>query len=53
MRHDRLKLVVPENSAAMTDGASEVAVVSAMPGSDLRRLRLVETDDRPFPDDAA
>jgi|HubBroStandDraft_6_1064221.scaffolds.fasta_scaffold7443449_1 hypothetical protein len=58
MRHDRLKLVVPENSAvdgpiAETDGSPELRAVPATPGSSVRPLRVVDTDEGPHPDDAA
>ena len=56
MRHDRLKLVVPEDSAnAATDGSTELFAVPATPGSwiSVRRLRVVDADEGPLPDDAA
>ena len=54
MQHDRLKLVVPEDSArAATNGSAELSAVPAMPDSSVRRLRVVDADEGPFPDDAA
>jgi hypothetical protein len=53
MPHNRLKLVVPENGPAATDGATEPLVVTGTPDPELRRLRLVESEEPPFPDDAA
>ena len=54
MPHNRLKLVVPENSAtAATDGTTESLVVVGTPDPDVRRLRLVDSEEAPFPDDAA
>ncbi len=53
MRDDRLKLVVCEDGAkAATDGTTEFAV-PATPESSVRRLRLVDADEGPLPDDAA
>ena len=54
MRHDRLKLVVPEDSAkAATDGTTELLAVPATPDPAMRRLRVVDADEGPLPDDAA
>ena len=53
MRHNRLKLVVPENSATTTDDTTELPAVAAMPDSGIRRLRLVVADEGAPPDDAA
>ena len=54
MRHVRLKLVVPEDSAhAATDGSTEFLAVPATPDSFVRRLRVVLADEGPLPDDAA
>ncbi len=54
MQHDRLKLVDPEDSAdAATDGTTELFAVPAAPESSVRRLRVVDADEGPFPDDAA
>jgi hypothetical protein len=52
MRHNRLKLVEPENSAT-TDGTTELPAVPARPDSGMRRLRLVDADEGATPDDAA
>ncbi len=54
MRHDRLKLVVPEDSVrAVTDGSAELVAVPTTPDSSVRQLRVVEVDEGPLPDDAA
>jgi len=54
MRHDRLQLVVPEDRAnAGTDGTTDGLETSATPGPGMRLLRVVDTDEEPFPDDAA
>ena len=54
MRHNRLKLVVPENSATTaTDGTEELPAVPARPDFGIRRLRLVDADEGAPPDDAA
>ena len=54
MRHNRLKLVVPENGAATTtDGPTELSVVPTCPDSGMRRLRLADADEGGPPDDAA
>jgi hypothetical protein len=54
MRHNRLKLVVPENiTKAATDDTTELPAVAAMRDPDMRRLRLVDADEGATPDDAA
>lgn len=53
MRHNRLKLVIPENSATTTDGTTELFAVPAMPDSVIRRLQLVDAGEGSPPDDAA
>ena len=54
MRHNRLKLVVPENRASTTsDGPTGLSAATARPDSGIRRLRLVEAYDGAPPDDAA
>jgi hypothetical protein len=54
MRHNRLKLVVPEDSTkAATDGSTESRAVPATPDSSVLRLRVVDADGGPLPDDAA
>jgi hypothetical protein len=53
MPHNRLKLVVNENSAAPTVGTAEPLVVAATPDPEPQRLRLVDPGEPPFPDDAA
>jgi hypothetical protein len=53
MPHNRLKLVAPDNGAAAADGSTEPAVATATRDPGLRRLRLVESEEAPFPDDAA
>jgi hypothetical protein len=54
MRHNRLKLVVPDNGAATnSDGPTELSAVTRKPDSGIRRLRLVEADEGAPPDDAA
>jgi hypothetical protein len=54
MRHNRLKLVVPEdNATTATDGTRESLAVPATTDSVIRRLRLEDADGGPPPDDAA
>jgi hypothetical protein len=54
MRHDRLKLVIPEDSAnAVTDGKTELFAVPATPNSPVRLLRVADADEGLPPDDAA
>jgi len=54
MRHDRLKLVVPEDRAnAGTAGTTDRPEQSATPDPGVRRLRVVDADEGPPPDDAA
>jgi hypothetical protein len=53
MRRNRLKLVVPENSATTTDGTTELPATAAMQDSGIRGLRLVVADEGAPPDDAA
>ncbi len=54
MRHDRLKLVVPEDNAiAVTDGKTDRLEMAATPDPDMRLLRVVDADEGPLPDDAA
>ena len=54
MRHERLKLVVPEDSAkAVTDGKTERLEIPATPDPGMRLLRIVDADEGPLPDDAA
>jgi hypothetical protein len=54
MRHNRLRLVVPENRAATnTDDSTGLSAVTARPDSGIPRLRLVEADEGAPPDDAA
>ena len=54
MRRDRLKLIVPEDSApAATDRSTELLGTPAPPDSAVRRLHVVDADEAPFPDDAA
>jgi hypothetical protein len=54
MRHDRLKLVVPEDGApAATDRSTELLGTPAPPDSAVRRLHVVDADEGPLPDDAA
>jgi len=54
MRHDRLKLIVPEDGAkAATDGTTELFAVPATTETSVRRLRVVDADEGPLPDDAA
>jgi hypothetical protein len=52
MRRNRLKLVVPENSATTTDATTELPAIATMQDSGIRRLRLVDPDEG-APDDAA
>jgi hypothetical protein len=54
MRHPRLKLVVPEDSAnAVTDGTADRFDIPATPDPGMRWLRVVDADEGPLPDDAA
>jgi len=54
MRHDRLKLVVPEDRAnAGTDGTTDRLETSATPDPGVRLLCVVDIDEGSFPDDAA
>ncbi len=58
MRHDRLKLVVPESSEgdgaiAESNRSLELLSAPATPRASVRRLRVVDTDEGPLPDDAA
>ena len=54
MRHNRLKLVVPEdNATTATDDTKEFLAVPATLDSGIRRLRLVDADEGAPPDDAA
>ncbi len=54
MRHNRLKLVVPEDNAnAVTDGKTDRLEIPATPDPGMRRLRVVDADEGPLPDDAA
>ena len=54
MRHDRLKLVVPEdNPNAVTDGKTERLEIPATSDPGIRLLRVVDADEGPLPDDAA
>ena len=52
MRHDRLKIVAPEDSA-VTDGKTERLEIPATPDPGIRLLRVVDVDEGPLPDDAA
>jgi hypothetical protein len=52
MRQDWLKLVVGEDSAKATGGSTELSVVPP-PDSSVQRLRVVDADEGPNPDDAA
>ena len=53
MRHDWLKLVVGEESGKTTGGSTELSVVPPTPDSSVQRLRVVDADEGPSPDDAA
>ena len=54
MRHDRLKLVVPENNSnAVTDGKTDRLEIPATPEPGIRLLRILDADEGPLPDDAA
>jgi hypothetical protein len=54
MRHDRLRLVAPEDrAAAATERSTELSAVTARPDSGIARLRLPEADEGAPPDDAA
>ena len=54
MRHNRLRLVVPENRAQATiDGPTELSAVPTTSDSGVRRLRVMDTDEGASPDDAA
>jgi len=54
MQHDRLKLVLSEDRThAATDGSTDLFAVPATPDSSVRRLRVVDVDEGPPPDDAA
>jgi hypothetical protein len=52
MRHERLKLVVPEDRAAATRPTGLSAVTEG-PDPGILLLRLAEADDGALPDDAA
>jgi hypothetical protein len=54
MRHDRLKLVVPEDRANTgTDGTTDGPETPVTPDPGMRLLRVVDVDEGPLPDDAA
>ncbi len=53
MRHNWLKLVVGEDSAKATGGSTELSVVPPTPDCSVQRLRGVDADEGPNPDDAA
>ncbi len=54
MRHDRLKLVVPDESEkAATDVTTDRLDIRATPDPGIRWLRVVDAGEGPLPDDAA
>jgi hypothetical protein len=53
MRHNRLKLLVPEDSATTTDGTTELPAAPATSRPVTLRLHLVDADEGAPPDDAA
>jgi hypothetical protein len=54
MQHDRLKLVVPDEGAnATTDTTTDRLEIPTTPDPGVRRLRVVDADEGPPPDDAA
>jgi hypothetical protein len=54
MRHNRLKLIVAENSEkTASDSTTDSVVVPARLDFGPRRLHLMDADEGPFPDDAA
>ncbi len=54
MEHDRLKLVIPEDSGkSVTDGTTDRFDIPATPEPVMRLLRVLDADEGPLPDDAA
>jgi hypothetical protein len=54
MQHNRLKLVIPEDTAkATTDGTAELVSVTGKRDLGHCPLRLLIADEGPAPDDAA